>query len=46
MEQRKVETDADQMTGIDLATLPLRRPRSNRLRYICLRSLDHVVHEM
>ena len=28
-EQRKVETDIDQMAGIELATLQLRRPRTN-----------------
>ena len=35
MEQRKVETDVDRMTGIELATLQLRRPRTNRLSYVC-----------
>ena len=35
MEQRKVETDVDRMTGIELATLRLRRPRTNRLSYVC-----------
>ena len=30
-EQRQVETDVDRMTGIELATLQLRRPRTNRL---------------
>ena len=34
-EQSKVETDVDRMTGIELATLQLRRPRTNRLSYIC-----------
>ena len=34
-EQRKVETDVDRMTGIELATLQLRRPRTNRLSYVC-----------
>ena len=34
-EQRKVETDADWMTGIELATLQLRRPLTNRLSYVC-----------
>ena len=33
MDQRKVETDVDRMTGIELATLQLRRPRNNRLSY-------------
>ena len=35
MEQRKVETDVDRMTGIELWTLQLRRPRTNRLSYVC-----------
>ena len=30
-EQRKVETDVDRMMAIELATLQLRRPRTNRL---------------
>ena len=34
-EQRKVETDVDRMTGIELATFQLRRPRTNRLSYVC-----------
>ena len=34
-EQRKVETDVDRMTGIELATLQLRRPRTKRLSYVC-----------
>ena len=34
-EQRKVETDVDRMTGIELATLQLRGPRTNRLSYVC-----------
>ena len=37
-EQRKVETDVDRMTGIELATLQLERPRANRLIYACLLS--------
>ena len=35
-EPRKVETDVDRMTGIELATLQLRKPRTNRLSYACL----------
>ena len=38
-EQRKVETDVDRMTGIELATLQLRRPRTNRLSYVCFTML-------
>ena len=34
MEQRKVETDVDRMTGIELSS------------YVCLRSLDHTIHEL
>ena len=34
-EQRKVETDVDQMAAIELATLQLRRPRTNQLSYVC-----------
>ena len=34
-EQRKVETDVDGMTGIELATLQLRRLSTNQLSYIC-----------
>ena len=34
-EQRKVETDLDWMTGIELTTLQLRRPLTNRLSYVC-----------
>ena len=33
--QRNVERDVDRMTGIELATLQLRRPRTNRLNYVC-----------
>ena len=39
MEQRKVETDVDGMTGIELATLQLRRPRTNRVSYVCYNAL-------
>lgn len=35
MEQRKVKTEVDQMTGIELGTLQLRRPRTDRLSYVC-----------
>ena len=34
-EQRKVETDVDRMVGIELETLQLRRPHTNRLSYVC-----------
>ena len=34
-EQRKVETDVDRITGIELATLPIKRPHANRLSYVC-----------
>ena len=36
-EQRKVEKDVDRMTGIELTTFQLRRPRTNRLSYVCIR---------
>jgi len=36
MEQKKVETDDVRTTRIELATLQLRRPRTNRLSYVCL----------
>ena len=35
MEQRKVETDVDRMTGIELVSLQLNRPRTNRQSYVC-----------
>ena len=35
MEQRKVETDDVQTMRIELATLQLRRQRTNRLSYVC-----------
>ena len=35
-EQRKVEKDVDRITGIELATFQLRRPRTNRLSYVCI----------
>ena len=38
-EQRKVKTDVDRMAGIKLATLQLRRPRTNQLSYVCSLSL-------
>ena len=38
-EQRKVETDFDQMAVIELATLQLRRPHTNQLSYVCSLSL-------
>ena len=34
-EQRKIEADVNQMTGIELAIFQLRRPRTKRLRYVC-----------
>ena len=45
-EQRKVETDVDRMAGIELATLQLRRPCTNRLSYgLCLK-LDFLSHKV
>ena len=43
MEQRKFETDVDRMTGIERATLQLRRPRTNRLSYVCFRNLLQIL---
>ena len=34
-EQRKVETDVNGTTGIELATLQLKRRHTNRLSYVC-----------
>ena len=34
-EQRNVEREVDRTTGIELATLQLRRQRTNRLSYVC-----------